>query len=285
MTSLLDRHQSYFFSSSETAGVLNKSADGSTFSVHLPRPLHVPRSAQNAVLRVTSASIWNSSPNISASLGNNIFELHYVYENDMMIIVSGDITLTIPDGLYSLNALNDFINRSLSENDIPTDVVTLTGDSATQKTILTFATAGSEVDFTVVNSFREVLGFDSKVVTAVADNDSIYSDNVANFNRINQFLLSCSAISGGIPLNNRGSGLIANVPITAAPGSQINYTPFHPPHVGVGEWIGNSIDSLTFILFDQELRPVDTLSEDYSFTLDISYTIPYDHKEIRQNCV
>ena len=108
---------------------------------------------------------------------------------------------------------------------LPANLITISGDAATQRSIITFLTSGDSIDFTIVNSVREVLGFNSAVITAPSANFSFFSDNVAAFNRINSFLLASNIVAQGIPINNQSRGIIGSVPISVAPGSQIVYSP------------------------------------------------------------
>ena len=80
-------------------------------------------------------------------------------------------------------------------------------------------------------------------------------------------------VNNGLPLNNVGSGIIAAIPITAAPGSQINYAPTIPIAVDASDLPGTTLQFISFDLLDQELRYVNTVGEDWSITLAIKYKI------------
>ena len=79
MSRLLQKQQSYFFSSDPRSGALNLSPDGSDFTVQLDRPISLPK-CLDATLEVTTASVWNVSPNVSALIGNNKLYIHTDYE-------------------------------------------------------------------------------------------------------------------------------------------------------------------------------------------------------------
>jgi hypothetical protein len=132
-----------------------------------------------------------------------------------------------------------------------------------------------QVDFTVVNSVREVLGFDSRLAPLVgqAAGWNEFSDGPASFNRVNSYLLTTNLISDGVPTNNTAAGILANVPITAAPGSQINYAPQTPTRVNANELIGASKLNFRFSLLDQELRPTNTQGEVWTLLLTIRYNV------------
>jgi len=269
---LITKRISYVFSSNPANGANGLSADGSSFDVNLNYPISIPQKAVDVKIAVISASIWNVSPNISSLFANDLFRYNYlgVFYN-----------IVIPQGLYSLQALNGFLALSFTNLGHPANLVTLSGDSATQRTILTFALPSGidndiYVDFTVAGSVREVLGFDSRISPAAAQvaGYSDFSDNEANFNRVNSYLITSNLVPNSIPVNNVGSDIIVQVPITASPGSQINFSPQNPLWFDGGDLIGHIKQQLSFTLRDQERRPAPTSGEYYDLVVAIEYTIP-----------
>jgi hypothetical protein len=275
---LIPREFSFIFSSAEENGADNVSEDGSKFSVILSSALQVPSSAVYCYLSVTQASIWNTSPNISAAFGNNKFEFTTTNAGN-----PGTHNITIPDGLYSVSALNGFLSTTLVNLLLPNNLISLTGDSATGKSILTYLEAGDSTDFTITDSVREVLGFDSRIspLAPQAAGFSDFGDNIAEFNRVNSYIIASNVISNGIPLNGGGRGIIASVPINVNPGSQISYQPQSPIAINASELIGNSKLNIDFELLDQELRPTPTASEDWSFVVSIKYGILLTDQKVK----
>ena len=86
-------------------------------------------------------------------------------------------------------------------------------------------------------------------------------------------MIQSTLVSQGININNIGAGIIASVPITVAPGSQINYEPKNPIPIDGSELIGQSKNAFTFSLLDQALRSAPTAGEQWSFVVVIRYTI------------
>ena len=86
-------------------------------------------------------------------------------------------------------------------------------------------TLGDSIDFTIAGSVREVLGFNSAVITAPSANFSFYSNSVANFNRVNSFIIASNLVSEGIPVNNQSRGIISSVSNNKPPESQVTYSP------------------------------------------------------------
>jgi hypothetical protein len=270
MSVLIPREISYLFSSAVENGAENVSADGSKFSIVLSTPIQIPKASMYCYLSVTQANIWNTSPNIAVAFANNKFEFTTTNVGN-----PGTHNITIPDGLYSVSALNGFLSTTFVNLLLPNNLISLSGDSATGKTILTFLEAGDSVDFTVVNSVREVLGFDSRIspLAPQAAGFSDFSDNIGVFNRVNSYLITSNMISNGIPLNGGGAGILASVPIDENPGSQISYSPDNPISIDASELIGNSKLNLNFSLKDQELRNTPTAGEDWSFVVSIKYGV------------
>ncbi len=260
---IVDKVQSYVFSSNPAIGAINKSLDGSSFSVALNNPISVPTGTVSCTLDAIAASIWNVSPNISAAFGNNKF---YFSQAGTPYVV------TITDGLYSLPQLNAFLGRFFVNNGLQKNLITFTGDESTQKSIITFNFVGTQIDFTQANTIRTILGFNSQIlplVPSVIQGENYTSNTIAVFNRINSFFITSSLVNSGLPLNGTPGNIIAQIPITASPGSQINYQPQNVIEVSGRNLIGNSVQYVTFTLLDDQLRPVNTLGEYWSVTIHI----------------
>jgi hypothetical protein len=216
---------------------------------------------------VLQAAVWNTSPNIAAGFDNNHLSFTYAEIRHDFII---------PDGLYSLTDLNTTISRMLANNYLPSNLFLLSGDQSTQKTVITYTAEGVRIDFDVPNSIRTVLGFNDRQSPPAGDSvagQSDFSDTTAVFNRINSLFVRSSMVNNGLPLNNVGTGIIAAIPISAPPGSQINYTPSNPIPVDANNLIGNSLQVINFDLLDQDLRFVSTVGDYWSITLAIKYKI------------
>lgn len=267
MSVIVKKQVCYTFSSNTATGARNIQNDGASFSVALNSPICIPKGSVDCTLEVLQAAIWNTSPNIAAAFGNN--QLRFSYAGNFYNFV-------IPNGLYGLRDLNAAISRLLANASLPSNLFLLSGDDSTQKTIITFTVAGIIIYFNIANSIRTILGFNARqsplIGSSVAgQNDT--ADNPAVFNRINSFFIRSSMVNNGLPLNNVGSGIIASIPITAKPGSQINYSPNIPIAVDAANMPGNVFQSISFDLLDQDLRYVNTVGEYYSITICIKYKI------------
>ena len=133
-------------------------------------------------------------------------------------------------------------------------------------------TTGDSINFTIANSVRTVLGFNPGVITAPSANYSFFSDNAASFNRINNFIITSSLVNVGIQINSQSQGVIASIPISSAPGSQISYSPQNVVWFSSMELCGQPKVNIQFTLRDQNLRPVIAVDY-YSFTICIRFTV------------
>lgn len=259
--------QSYIFASDEKTGALNVTNNGSSFVVQLDSPIRVPAEAVNCTLECQQASIWFTSPNVSATEGNNIFRF----------IQSGVAKeFVIPDGLYTVNALNQLIGREMVNLGFNSDQIVLSGDNSTQKAVLTYNYADTQADFTGLNTPRGVLGFDARLSPPAPSTVGISDtgDQVANFNTLNSWLVHTTLTSRGIPVNDTGANIVARVPVTTSPGKQVNYAPVNPTRCDARELIGRDMSTFLVWLTDQSDRPVDTFGEYWQVLLVIRYMVP-----------
>ncbi len=273
MSILVPKTLSYTFSSNPSLGATNISSDGSSFTINLNNAIFIPSSAVNCSLDVVSANIWYVQPNISVALGNNNFT--YIYN-----AVSHSIT--IPDGLYSLENLNSYLSIQFVNSGYISNLIVLTGNQSTQQTVLTFNATNLQANFNVANSVRTVLGFNATLVPLViqAVGYSEFSPNIAAFNSINSFYIRSNIVSVGLPINNISNSIIAAIPITAEPGNLNIYTPNIPIEINCSEIVGNPINTINVQLLDDSLRPAPTNGEYFSFILHIHYNILLTDKKV-----
>ena len=112
---IIEKQISAFFNSTPTTGAVPIGTDGNKFRITLDRPILIPPNAVNCTLETVSAKIWNTSPNISASIGNNHFYFSFGGQ---------DYDVLLADGLYAVSDLSRtlsmfFVNNGLSSNFMP----------------------------------------------------------------------------------------------------------------------------------------------------------------------
>ena len=269
---ILKYNHTFFVSSSTSSGAFAKSSNGAQFAIQHSPPIEIPINAKNIEVNVPTASIWNSTLNISAALANNTM----YFTNDLG--VEQKYTITIPDGRYSVSSLNTAINRLATAGTIlAKDKFSLTGDESTQKCVFTISEAGWQIKFPASGSLGSILGFNAQKLPASAlTTTAVYltGDVVANFGSLTAFLISSSLASGSLTnVNGVASTGIYRGPITVAPGSLNSYAPYQPLKISNSKLAGQSIGLVNYALSDQNGVTLDTNGEDYSFTLVISYEI------------
>jgi hypothetical protein len=270
----------FSISSDPALGAQNIQQNGSQFTVVFNPPISIPASAKNVRVSVERATTWFTYPSISATLGNNIFTF----------VEAGVVfNLTIPDGLYSLDQLEQTI-IDLGTNagivNTPNPFIQLTGNEATQKVQLTFGYNSTGVPATATkvvfgpNSPYVILGWnlgdEEEAPLAPTDPLTIQfpAPNVAGFNTVNEVLLKSDLVPQGIPINNKFSGVLTPIQIDVPPGSQQVYQPFRPLYCS-GESLKNSNrTNIRFFLTDEEGNPLDTAGEYFTATIRLSYLMP-----------
>ena len=256
------------FSSNPTLGVLNKSLDGSSFSVQMTdgdNGLNIPQNPKIVMLSVIGAEIWYNTRNVDNS--NN--QITYTPNG------GSPTTYTIPNVLYTNDVIGDVINRVVG---LGSGKFTITADENIGKMIITFddATSGS-IDFTQPNSIGVVLGFNN--VGDSATNLYNVAPNESKFNAINYYIIQSDIVNQGMKVGTKTNGsIIAKINIDCKPNRQLLYSPNNPSLIGAQNLAGDKRTEYKFTLLNDNLNPVDTLGEYYSLHLRISYNIPIDYQ-------
>jgi hypothetical protein len=107
-------------------------------------------------------------------------------------------------------------------------------------------------------------------MSAIA-NEIFYGATVAGLNRNNSYLISSTIISGGIPTNSNASGIIAAVPIAAAPGSLINWSATNVLWTPATELVGQRKSNFSVRLTNESGAATPTAGESWSFTVMIRW--------------
>jgi hypothetical protein len=275
--SLIERQFSAFFNSAVSAGSSKTSSLGNRFSVQLNTPLTIPRDSLYASLEVVSAKVWNVSPNISSDIGNN--HLFFSYGGT-------EYDVEFPDGLYGISEMNMYLSIFFGQDSmLPKDLFDLEENSATQKASIRFNYVGVIIDFSKPDSCIDITGLytthekktdtfsSSVVISGDVVGESIIAPNEARFNRVVNYYIVSNLLSDGIPINNKSSGVVCEVPIDVRVGSLINFVPRNPLRVDCSDLIGQSKQLVSFGLVDQIGREVSTAGEEFSLAIVIRYHI------------
>jgi hypothetical protein len=257
---LVHKTKSYYFASrGEEVQYLNDI--GSAFKIIMREPIRIYEDCETLTLQVNTANVWNTSPNISDVNNNNHFYIEYG--------ASGIQDILIENGLYGVSELNNYLQQKFKELGFPEDLITITGDSSTQKTIISFNYDNTTIYWNS-DSCWEIMGFNEGTTTTAPAGTNVYGDVVAEFNRISSYYIKSNLTTDGIPINNLNPGLIVNIPITAKPGSLINFEPVNPLSCS-GKKLKQGIQTVEFTLLDQLLRPC-IMDEIWEFSVVIKYS-------------
>ena len=270
----------FIFSSNPANGAINRSLDGSQFTVQFNTPLFLPTNAYNAKLEITQANIWNNSPNVSQAIGNNVMTIR---DDD------GTYSVVIPDGLYDIDILFDtlaqeFDNLEVSRPRFPfRDMFDIEGNEATNRVFITFKNTASASNPEILwneSTIDNLLGFTDSSPTKPSnpystDHEySIFAENPAKFNAYNSFVIKSDLVNEGIQVNDNFNNIIAQIQITSNPGEIENYKAQQPNTFSLcNELIGqnNAKFSATFTLTSEIGIPLDTRGEYYDFIVLISW--------------
>ena len=259
--------------SDASIGASNVSPDGSIFTVNLQEPISIPENAVNIVLTAEESTVWNVVANINVGI-NDLFKLT---DDGTDSGIAFTYNLVIPEGLYDLSALNQAIQRELVNLGAPTSpaLINLSADDATLKVEITFNFTGLSIDFTIVQSFRVILGFNSQVLGPnVTKPITFLADNTAFFNQIDHFLIHSDLVNNGIRLNDRFSQVIAQVLIDKAPGSQIISSPRNPSKIPASNLRGVNRSTIRFWITDNKDLAINTRGEFWTTRIAIIYDTP-----------
>lgn len=267
----VEKSYSIIFNSNSTISTpLNPETFNNEYAVNLNNLISVPSTATSCKVGIISGNVWNYDANIREFPvldSNNKF----YFKPDAG---TAFVEMTIPQGYYGLSDLNTQIAIQLQLLGYDNDLFSLTGDSATQKVIINFSKAGTQIDFIQPNTIKNIVGFDSRLSPpALSTAGQIdVGDSVAQFNSVNSFLISCNALVGqGLPVNTVGRSILASIPVTSPPNSLVNYNPNQVAWIENSDLIGNPRSDIQFSLLNELLEPVFVL-DDFSFTVTIKWT-------------
>lgn len=266
----------FLVDSNPSTGATNINALGSEFTVNMQPALHVPAYATNISVIVKNAIVWFVTPNVVKDVNDRI---NITYNGIMY-------PLQIPVGLYDVDTLSNKINSIIhfqSNNVVPIDLIKLLPDIAENKVVIQFNYYNTEIDFTVQNSIRQVLGFSPQVLvgyTGPGDGPIPFyfeGDLTARFNTTDYYLIRCSSLlSTGIQFNNDFSGIMCRIDVRGNINSKIDYDPNQVPIIPAPRLRNCSLSELTFQLVNQNGELVDTRGEYWSVLFELHFDVPLE---------
>lgn len=190
------------------------SSQGSGYSYNTTWRFNPPISlGDNCEVGLYSISMFNSNPNISANLNNQTLK----YSKDSGATWT---TITIPQGSYSIDALNTTINGLISASGGTANNVIMTGNYSTLKIDITLGT-GYRIDLSVGNLYK-LLGWTASIFSVSGSGTSLadLTNGIVSYS-INSNIVSGS---GSYLSGTQSQSLYSFVP-NVAPGSLIDIAP------------------------------------------------------------
>lgn len=126
---LVQRELSFIVDSDIRSGALEKTADGSAFTIQLDQPIFIPSNAINPTLDIEESAVWYTTPNIydDGPNQNNKFTFYYSRPRIQM-------DLEIPKGIYDVSQIEQQMNNAITEGsggEINTNAIQIIPDQST----------------------------------------------------------------------------------------------------------------------------------------------------------
>lgn len=250
-----------FISNSPADGAANINTSQNEFTVNIDPPITVP-SNYRGTIRLLSANVWYTIPNVSQTL----------YNNNVLTLNNGgaNITINFPVGLYDVAGINDYINDQLINAGLTSNLVIFQGVPATGGMTVRLANNTMRILWSL-STIAPVLGW----TTASANtgpgpaNNTYTSPNSATFNSLESIQIHASIASGSYLGSRGGSDIVATITPDVTPGSLIQYRPIHLIETALNT---RHINRILFRLTDQQGREIDLSSERYSMVFELVMT-------------
>ena len=207
----------------------------------------------NYITGVSSFNTYNSIFNVTS-------------ENNKIIYFDGLMywtEFTLPPGAYEIEQINDEIARHFAAESfnyiaIDSAPIKLEANTATLHSIIRL-NDGYKVDFTQPNTLRDLLGFESVILSDIYN----YSKNKVNIIDIHRHHL-CSDCTIGSLRNGYPSNILFTIVLNEPPGAKV----VREPNLILYKHIyKQKLDSIEFWMEDDEGNQIDNHVETISFTL------------------
>lgn len=248
---------------------------------------------ENHKLGVSGVSIYNSTFNITARRGNNT--LTFIWNAD----TTTTYTFTIPDGYYSVNQVNEFLQAQCILNNLyvtnassqnvyfiqlitnssrysvqlnsfylPTSAeATTLGYSKPSGATWNYPVAASTPQLIFNAVFGNLIGFEGGTYPSAVQttNQEFISTKSPKLNVVDNYVMTCNMISNvdySIP-----SDILFTIPLTAGLGSLISIT---PSSVILNHIAANHYKQIVIKFFSQDFEPLELNDTELTLTLVIS---------------
>ena len=226
-------------------------------------PLMIPQDAFNIQGRVVSVAAWNTQKNITSS-------------NNQVLVTTADrgtVTIQLLPGQYDVTGFGVAVSQGLVAQGLPSDTVSVFGDTYTQTVFLTTAHAPVTVTIPGTGPYP-LLGTPTGYSFNLAENAvAYYAPFRAEFNTVNSWRLACDLLGPGLSIGGEYNGTVAQVPIAAPPGFQNLFQPPYPITIPADSLKGAIRNEFVSSLTDEVGDPVYT-GEPWEFVLEVMWEHP-----------
>jgi hypothetical protein len=174
--------------------------------------------------------------------------------------------ITLLPGIYSIIDINAAIQSAMQtlgdwNSGTQTYYITILINNTTLGSVVNITNPAYTVDFTILNSLANLLGFNPLVLTSGYN----ISPNIVNILTVNSILVNCNIISGSYSGGIHSTVLYSYFP-SVGPGYKIIQTPINVVYLPL---IGDHIQSVRFWITDQNGNILDFNTEETTLRIKI----------------
>jgi hypothetical protein len=206
-------------------------------------------------IALVSASMWYSWYNIS--------ETQYANATWRYSVDNGATWLehVIPDGLYSIDYLNSYFQKTVTEDGNDPAYLILTANYSTFRCVITLG-VNYQLDLSVSN-LHKIIGFNQQILTVSKEGEG----NVNITNDINSISIHCSCVDSNASfLNNQPTDTVFSFVPRSGPSTLLDVRPLHLIYLPITT---RNLSSITISVTNQLNALVGLNGEHTSFVLHI----------------
>lgn len=213
-------------------------------------------------MALVNANIWYSFYNISTTYNNNVFK--YIIDNTANYPT--EETVTIPDGLYSIETIIKIIGNGMVSNGHDKENIIIVANYNTGKIEITLSNAHSVVFHQGDNLF-EILGFESS--TYVSGDGKHISAHHGDITRgVSDISINCSLVNSSYSNGVSSDVLYSFVP-DKSPQSLLVVSPNERVYSTINQHGGDTISKIRMYITDNLNRAIDLNKEPTSYLVHI----------------
>lgn len=230
------------------------------FSTYFSPALNLKNDVRDWEFALIQTTMWYNFYNVSASIGNNVLK----YSNNSG---SNWYTVTIPDGLYSIENINSQIQQAIENNGHTVNKLKIIANYSIVK-VQIYIEPGSNFQIDLqssVSSFGSFLGFNSAIYTTEGYSTAQNNANITN--DINKLIVHCSLVNNEFSFDNgtKSDTLFTVVP-NELPGSLMVREPSKPIYLPVNNTF---IERISMRVTDERNNRINFNGENVTYLLHL----------------